>query len=63
MKFQSWPEQTLYSKTYYRDNPIAKRFVKILFHRKTLKELSNYCKEKIKLLHQRPIQLKKPIFS
>ena len=28
VKFQSWSANTLYSKSYYDDNPIAKRFVK-----------------------------------
>ena len=28
VKFQSWTEDTLYSKSYYEKNPIAKRFVK-----------------------------------
>tara|TARA_A200000113_G_scaffold220312_1_gene230279 strand:+ start:83 stop:1117 length:1035 start_codon:yes stop_codon:yes gene_type:complete len=47
VKFQSWTEETLYSKTYYRDNPIAKRFVKkFSFSDETLKQLSNYCIER-----------------
>ena len=28
VKFQSWTESTLYSKTFYEENPIAKRFIK-----------------------------------
>ncbi|WP_196333991.1 N-acetylneuraminate synthase family protein, partial [Vibrio harveyi] len=28
VKFQSWTTDTLYSQTYYQQNPIAKRFVK-----------------------------------
>ena len=28
VKFQSWGTDTLYSDAYYRENPIAKRFVK-----------------------------------
>jgi sialic acid synthase SpsE len=30
VKFQSWSESTLYSSDYYKENPIAKRFVKKL---------------------------------
>ena len=30
VKFQSWSVDTLYSKSYYNENPIAKRFVKKL---------------------------------
>ena len=45
VKFQSWTTQSLYSKTYYDENPIAKRFVKgFSFDEKQLKELSDYCK-------------------
>ena len=28
VKFQSWSSDTLYSKNYYDENPIAKRFIK-----------------------------------
>ena len=28
VKFQSWSEASLYSETYYEQNPIARRFVK-----------------------------------
>ena len=28
VKFQSWSAESLYSDSYYRENPIAKRFVK-----------------------------------
>jgi sialic acid synthase SpsE len=46
VKFQSWSAETLYSKTYYDENPIAKRFVnKFSFSKDDLKEISNYCKE------------------
>tara|TARA_B100000427_G_scaffold327155_1_gene337287 strand:+ start:11776 stop:12807 length:1032 start_codon:yes stop_codon:yes gene_type:complete len=43
VKFQSWTTKTLYSKTYYQDNPIAERFVKgFSFDEKQLFELSEY---------------------
>jgi sialic acid synthase SpsE len=46
VKFQSWTTDTLYSKTYYDENPIAKRFVKgFSFSEKQLKELSDYSNE------------------
>jgi sialic acid synthase SpsE len=41
VKFQSWTPDTLYSQTYYEQNPIAKRFVKkFSFSPEELKELS-----------------------
>lgn len=46
VKFQSWTTESLYSKTYYDENPIAKRFVKgFSFSEGQLKELALYCKE------------------
>ena len=46
VKFQSWSAETLYSKTYYDENPIAKRFVKkFSFSINNLEVVSNYCKE------------------
>lgn len=47
VKFQSWSVDSLYSKTYYDANPIAKRFVK-KFSMSTdqLKELALYCRNK-----------------
>ena len=43
VKFQSWTTGSLYSKTYYDENPIAKRFVKgFSFSEEELKELSDY---------------------
>lgn len=46
VKFQSWTTDTLYSKTYYDENPIAKRFVKgFSFSEEQLKELSDYSNE------------------
>ncbi|MFG6357734.1 MAG: N-acetylneuraminate synthase family protein [Acetatifactor sp.] len=47
VKFQSWSAKSLYSKTYYKHNPIAKRFVeKFSMSSETLKEMAMYCKEK-----------------
>lgn len=47
VKFQSWTTESLYSKTYYKKNPIAKRFVdKLSLSADTLKEMAEYCKEK-----------------
>lgn len=47
VKFQSWTVSSLYSKTYYDDNPIAKRFVKkFSLTSEQLKELSKYCNDK-----------------
>ncbi|NQZ70907.1 MAG: N-acetylneuraminate synthase family protein [Lentisphaeria bacterium] len=46
VKFQSWSTESLYSKTYYRENPIAHRFIdKFALEEDQLKELANYCKE------------------
>lgn len=45
VKFQSWSAKTLYSKTYYKTNPIAKRFVdKFSLNGEQLRELAEYCK-------------------
>lgn len=47
VKFQSWSVQSLYSRTYYRQNPIAERFVKKLsLAPEQLKELAEYCSMK-----------------
>ena len=47
VKFQSWSTSSLYSKTYYRQNPIAERFVnKFSLSPGQLKELCGYCGEK-----------------
>jgi N-acetylneuraminate synthase len=44
VKFQSWTTTSLYSKTYYEQNPIAKRFVKgFSFSEEQLLELSKFC--------------------
>ena len=46
VKFQSWTTDTLYSISYYTENPIAKRFVKkFSFSEDELLGLANYCKE------------------
>ncbi len=46
VKFQSWTTDTLYSTTYYDENPIAKRFVKkFSLSENELEELARYCKE------------------
>jgi sialic acid synthase SpsE len=43
VKFQSWSEHTLYSNEYYKENPIARRFVKkFSMSEQQLKELSEY---------------------
>lgn len=47
VKFQSWSSKSLYSKSYYVKNPIAKRFVdKLSMTPEQLKEMAEYCKEK-----------------
>ena len=44
VKFQSWSASSLYSKTYYDENPIAKRiFNKFSFDENKLKQLAEYC--------------------
>ena len=46
VKFQSWSAQSLYSKTYYKANPIAQRIVaKFALSENELKECADYCKE------------------
>ena len=45
VKFQSWSAKSLYSDTFYKENPIAKRFVeKFSFSKDELKKLSEHCK-------------------
>jgi len=45
-KFQSWSEQSLYSKTAYDENPMLKRIVgSFAFSEAELLELVSYCKE------------------
>lgn len=47
VKFQSWSSKSLYSKSYYKDNPIAERFFKkFSFTEEQLLEVSKYCKSK-----------------
>lgn len=44
VKFQSWSVRSLYSKTYYRENPIAERFAKKLsLTPEQLKDMAKYC--------------------
>lgn len=46
VKFQSWSATSLYSKTYYKQNPIAKRFVdKFSLSSEQLRELAEYCED------------------
>lgn len=46
IKFQSWTTDTLYSDEYYKNNPIAKRFIKKLsFSENELLEISKYCED------------------
>jgi N-acetylneuraminate synthase len=46
VKFQSWSANSLYSQTYYDENPIAKRFVdKFSFSEIELKEIASYCEQ------------------
>lgn len=47
VKFQSWSASSLYSKTYYDANPVARRFVeKFSMGPEQLKELAGYCRAK-----------------
>lgn len=47
VKFQSWSAESLYSNSYYKENPIAKRFVdKFSLGEEQLRELAGYCKER-----------------
>jgi len=47
VKFQSWSSQTLYSQSYYKKNPIAKRFVdKFSVSSENLKKMALFCNEK-----------------
>lgn len=44
VKFQSWSAESLYSKTYYKSNPIAKRIVsKFSLNEEQLLEVAQYC--------------------
>ena len=45
VKFQSWSEHSLYSQTYYDENPIAKRFIqKFSLSNSQLSNIASYCK-------------------
>lgn len=47
VKFQSWSAESLYSDSYYKENPIAKRFVKkFSLGEEKLRELAEYCRKK-----------------
>ena len=46
VKFQSWSAESLYSKTFYDENPIANRMVKkFSFSEEELTEVASFCKE------------------
>ena len=46
VKFQSWSKESLYSKTYYDENPIMGRIVdKFALTKEQLKEMAKFCKE------------------
>ncbi len=46
VKFQSWTADTLYSESYFKENPIAKRFfTKFSFDSVELKELSDFSRQ------------------
>lgn len=45
VKFQSWSSESLYSKSYYKENPIAKRFVdKFSMSEEELLSIIEYCR-------------------
>lgn len=47
VKFQSWSTESLYSDSYYKQNPIAKRFVKkFSMGEEKLRKMAEYCREK-----------------
>ena len=47
VKFQSWSKESLYSKTYYDENPVAARIVdRFAFSEVQLTEVAQYCKER-----------------
>ena len=47
VKFQSWSAESLYSASYYKENPISKRIVKkFALSPQELKDLATYCREK-----------------
>ena len=47
VKFQSWSAESLYSTSYYKDNPISKRiFTKFSLSSEDLRGLAAYCRER-----------------
>jgi sialic acid synthase SpsE len=45
VKFQSWSQDSLYSKTFYQANPIAKRFVsKFALSEDSMREVADFCR-------------------
>lgn len=47
VKFQSWSTESLYSRTFYKENPIAKRFVqKFSFSEAQLYDVAQHCKDR-----------------
>lgn len=47
VKFQSWSAASLYAESYYKENPIAKRFVeRFALVPAALKEMADYCRDK-----------------
>lgn len=45
VKFQSWSSESLYSRTYYNENPISERMVKkFALSKEQQKEMAQYCK-------------------
>lgn len=47
VKFQSWSADSLYSDSYYQENPIAKRFVKkFSMGEDKLRKMAEYCRKK-----------------
>ena len=46
VKFQSWSAESLYSRTYYDQNPVSKRFVKrFSFSEEQLAEIVSFCQD------------------
>ena len=46
VKFQSWSEESLYSKSYFRANPIAKRFIKkFSLNNEELLQIARHCQQ------------------
>ena len=63
VKFQSWTTDTLYSDQYYRENPIAKRFVKkFSLDGASLKILSKFSKEQRIDFSSTPYSIEEALF-